>query len=224
MPSDQHLADYCGSMAKSLSEKLFFVDMLPREVTSVADFGCADGALLKRALVDMRWHRPTGVHGVGYDADPRMIERAKHNTPRDWMSNFTSSYNMFRAAMQQDRTAGRKSCLVFSSVLHEWLGENTHGDLVDMIDELDPDWVAIRDMAKCSVPQEYLKSAFPHNAEQEASEDYFAFDPQVFLGDAFGSVLYYHHHIPAHVQKGIYARHGVWVEEPTHVKMLIKRR
>lgn len=234
MPSDQHLPDYCGSMVKSLSEKLFFVSVLPREVTALADFGCADGALLKRALVDLRWDRPTGVRGVGYDRDERMIDRAKNGTPKDWMTNFTSSFGMFRAALQQDRTAGRKSCLVLSSVIHEWLSDGqTHGDLVDLIDELDPDWVAIRDMAatqrgESPCPQEYLKSAFPENAEQEAEEDYFAFNADAFVADCVlnsgWKLRHYHRYIPAHVQKGIYARHGVWVEEPTHVQILLKRR
>lgn len=243
MTPSQHLDDYNASMRKGLAEKLFFVPMLPREVSTIYDFGCADGSLLKRALVDMRWSRPRGCHGVGFDMDPRMIERAR--AERDWACTFTTSYTTFRAAAQQDRAMGRKTCLVFSSVIHEYLSQGaTHGDLMDRIEEIDPDYVAIRDMARPNwigrqfigrSPlskqdddlQAMLKSGYTANVEQEANEDYFALDAEELLG-AFlengNTILHYRRYIPEAVQKGIYERHGEWVEEPTHVQLLVRRR
>ena len=236
MTPSQHLDDYNASMRKGLAEKLFFVPMLPREVSTIYDFGCADGSLLKRALVDMRWVRPKGCHGVGFDMDPRMIERA--SAERDWACTFTTSYTLFRAAAQQDRAKGRKTCLVFSSVIHEYLSQGaTHGDLMERIEEIDPDYVAIRDMARpnwIGQPlvhearlQSMLKSGYTANAENEANEDYFALDAEELLA-AFlengNTVLHYRRYIPEAVQKGIYERHGEWVEEPTHVQLLVRRR
>lgn len=235
MTPDAHLDDYCQSMRRGLKEKLFFVPMLPRSVTAVGDYGCADGSLLRQAMVDMGWDRPRGVSGIGYDHDPRMVAKA-NSSPPDFRCNITESFGMFKAAFQQDRRAGRETVLVFSSVIHEFLSQpgNTHGDLAEIIETLDPDYVAIRDfgtLPALSAAEEAdlehcLKSAYPLNARAEAEERYFAFDHSTWVADCIvngDAVLHYRNYLPRHIWQGIRERHGVWLETPTHVQILIKR-
>lgn len=105
---------YIGSMNKSLGEKTWFVNKI--DFDCLVDFGCADGALLKK-VHEMK----PEVKLIGYDIDPGMEQRFKKNNPE---LNFTSK---FPDAVKMAREFNSPAILL-SSVIHEVYSyaDNTH--------------------------------------------------------------------------------------------------
>ena len=65
------LEDYVSGMRKSMDDKLWFLDFIGTDVTSVYDYGCADGTLLRRVQDE----RPD-VCLYGYDNNCEMLKIA----------------------------------------------------------------------------------------------------------------------------------------------------
>lgn len=241
-------AAYCRSMEKSLDEKLFFLDKLPPEVTALADFGCADGMLLRAA----QKHNPSIEHLIGYDHDTGMLSIA-----RDFGgSELTDSYGMFAARLNRHHKVGRKSCLVLSSVIHEVISQGVPWQtLWKAISDLGCTYVAIRDMAvsddtidkpapRIGPPlrdwhahysiqsmsdylQAVLKARYPENADREAMENYFPVTVEAMLNMCTvgsGYKLRHFEHAPLQFLVDEWrAKTGETLRDPTHVKMLLKR-
>lgn len=69
-----NISEYNTEMAKSLIDKIFFMDKIEADV--IVDIGCADGALirfLQNIFPDLTY--------IGYDLDSEMIKIAKNNRP-----------------------------------------------------------------------------------------------------------------------------------------------
>jgi SAM-dependent methyltransferase len=142
---------YTEEMAKSLVDKLFFLDKV--DARMFVDFGCADGTML--AFIDHVF--PKGMTLVGYDINPKMIEAAKKAHP-DSAITFTSDWEEVRALVSEHRERAPRGdgrvCLVLSSVLHElhsYADEQAIADAFAKIwgedgSGLEFDYVAIRDM------------------------------------------------------------------------------
>jgi len=135
---------YNEKMAKSLIDKIYFLDKVDADV--FVDFGCADGRML--SFIEKVF---PGVTLIGYDNDAQMIETAKLTNP-DTGILFTSDWNDVIKAVEGHKKAGRKVCLVLSSVIHEAYSYLSSAELKAMWnrvwgdDGVRFDAVAIRDM------------------------------------------------------------------------------
>lgn len=241
-------AAYCKSMRAALGEKLFFLDKLPEDVTVVADFGCADGALLKAAQLN----RPSVEALIGYDHDKLMLAMAEDLSGQE----LTDSYGMFAARLHRHHRMGRKSVLVLSSVIHEVVSQGVPWPLLwKATADLGCDYIAIRDMAvsddqkKVGPPnhvsvlelratfsigtmsdylQAMLKARYPENAKREAEEDYFPVTTEQMLntctvGSGYKLRHFEHASLPYVVNEWLNTRGVDLTHEPTHIKMLLKR-
>ena len=70
------LDTYTSGMRKSMEDKLWFLNFMGEDITSVYDYGCADGTLL--GIV--KKERP-GVQLFGYDNSQEMLAMAKRRVP-----------------------------------------------------------------------------------------------------------------------------------------------
>jgi len=102
-------ARYSDSMAKSLVDKIFFVDKI--NATLLIDYGCADGTLLQAVaklfpMQDM----------IGYDLSPEMIAKADEaNSGID----FTDDWKNVKRSLVPVKKQGKKTALLLSSLIHE---------------------------------------------------------------------------------------------------------
>lgn len=97
---------YTQRMNKTITDKLFFLEHLKPEITTVVDFGCADGAL------GLALREVSNLKYVGYDIDKTMLDKANLNG-----INAHSLYYNFDELLNE--TILSKSVLVLSSVIHE---------------------------------------------------------------------------------------------------------
>lgn len=110
----ENLQAYNQQMAKSLEDKLFFLNQLPREDGyAFVDFGCADGT-----LIDALYHiLPSNNLFIGFDVSDQMIDLAK--TKRTDSPNnvlFTTNWRDVQYALLG---VDKKKVLILSSVIHE---------------------------------------------------------------------------------------------------------
>lgn len=129
------IGGYLGKMQKSVYDKIFFVDKIfDPAITTILDYGCADGSLLKAVHLFF-----PNVRLIGYDVSPEMIERAKKNVP------FAEFYDKW----EDIKCDSDKTLINLSSVIHEVYSYGTP-------DEIECFWrnvlysgfrtIAIRDM------------------------------------------------------------------------------
>ena len=126
---------YNQAMAKSMIDKLFFLDMAV-DLNSVVDFGCADGTLLK-------W-----VHQfcpelklIGYDNNNDMLESAASNFPEG------KYYDDFDRLC--DNTDRKGTLINLSSVIHEVYSYSSSMEVDKFWKDVfknDFEYIAIRDM------------------------------------------------------------------------------
>lgn len=129
------ITNYNYNMRQSMQDKLFFLGKIDPDV--IVDYGCADGSLFQVLSQDL-----PGVGLVGYDLEPKMIERAKAKKIKN--SAFTTDWS------QIERVLGRfkRPAVILSSVIHEVYA---YADDLDVITEFWQrvftfDYVVIRDM------------------------------------------------------------------------------
>lgn len=96
---------YISGMQKSIVDKLFFMNKVDDYISTIIDYGCADGTLIK----EMNKVKPD-LHYIGYDNNVDMINIAKKNTFNDQNVNFTNNFNFDRCS---------NDLLNLSSVIHE---------------------------------------------------------------------------------------------------------
>lgn len=204
-------ATYNAEMAKSLPDKLFFLDKV--EASIWVDFGCGDGSLLRaireRYPVSILW---------GIEADPLQASRAQGKG--NWV------VPTFRDYLQLHQLTG-KSAAIFSSVLHE------SPELIQEAIDFGFDYIVIRDMALLGEwrdKERDLSAAFklPYwgtpSWEREVSEDYFQLSASrlLFAERGYKTIYFEHYAVPA-IQDRIENDLGVRPEVPTHVKAIWKR-
>ncbi len=134
MPDISNYDVYIKRMARSIYDKLFFVDKIFDSVDTFLDFGCADGELIKYVhsfMPEMRF--------IGYDIDEQMIERAKENVP------YAEFYSDWEAIVLEPS----KTVVNLSSVLHEIYSYLTQSEIQEFWNRIlcsGFKYVVIRDM------------------------------------------------------------------------------
>lgn len=126
------LEDYVSGMRKSMDDKLWFLDFIGTDVTSVYDYGCADGTLLRRVQDE----RPD-VCLYGYDNNGEMLKIARNRLQNSAVSS------------RRMETARPGQVTVVSSVFHEIHSYGTNDSILSdyrHIFEIGSDYIAIRDM------------------------------------------------------------------------------
>ena len=132
-----NLDKYTTSMKTTLSDKLFFTELIESDI--YVDFGCADGSTLK-ALQNIY---PNKIL-IGYDINEDMIQLAKSNTSRIlYFSNQTELMNYLNKYKHLSK------CLILNSVLHEVYTYSSKEELEEFYQFVFSnifDYISIRDM------------------------------------------------------------------------------
>ena len=130
---------YNNEMSKSIKDKLFFLEKLPKEDYLFIDFGCADGTLINelQKLVP-------GSTFVGYDLSEEMLQKAKLRTP-------TIKYtNDWYEVIMEIKHSSKKSILILSSVIHEiYSYAKSEQDIINFWNRIlytGFDYIIVRDM------------------------------------------------------------------------------
>lgn len=136
----QNIEIYNDRMAKTLIDKLFFIDKVDADV--FIDFGCADGTVLGY-LHDLF---PNNYY-VGYDINPDMITIAKEKNI-DKNIKFYSDIEDVKAYLK-NFDSKHKVCLILNSVIHEIYSYSSYEQIEDFYKFAFSDlfdYIAIRDM------------------------------------------------------------------------------
>jgi len=136
---------YNEEMAKSLIDKMFFMDKIPG-VKCVIDFGCADGSLLRFIAPHFR-----NMTFIGYDSDEVMIKKAKSYKAAPFLTDQYNIKYFYRNELNEmlryiSRFAPDEVAINFSSVLHEVFSFNEISALQILINNIKPKYITIRDM------------------------------------------------------------------------------
>lgn len=132
-----NLYKYTTSMKTTLSDKLFFTELIESDI--YVDFGCADGSTLK-ALQNIY---PNKIL-IGYDINEDMIQLAKNNTSRIlYFGNQTELIEYLNKYKHLSK------CLILNSVLHEVYTYSSKEELEEFYKFIFSDifdYISIRDM------------------------------------------------------------------------------
>ena len=123
---------YTDGMKRSIRDKLFFLGLIPN-ITSITDFGCGDGSLLRVVEDEFPNIKLTGV-----DNDPEMLDIANKTCRTD---NFILSSSIPPAPPE---SIG--SVLVLSSVIHEIYSYDDPLKFWNQVFNSGYDYISIRDM------------------------------------------------------------------------------
>lgn len=96
---------YVSGMKKSYIDKLFFMDKV-KDINTVVDFGCADGAMIRemyKAQPELKY--------IGIDNNPAMIDIANIKTDKDCNIDYITEFN--------NSISYSNAVLNLSSVIHE---------------------------------------------------------------------------------------------------------
>lgn len=132
---------YNEAMKKTMFDKIWFLDKIPSTITTIVDFGCADGSLIK--FIDSLF--PNRFHFVGIDNDAEMLERAKKNLNSDEKKHYTLLNSLNEFTCYDTKNA----ILVLNSVVHEIFSYCSYIDkmeILNTINRLGFGYIAIRDM------------------------------------------------------------------------------
>ena len=241
---------YNAGMRKSMLDKIWWIDKIDDSITSIVDYGCADGALLS-----MVHEINPNLMLFGYDFNDDMIALAKNNVPYGYFSN--DYYQTITLSMLES------SVLNASSVFHEI--ENYSENIKEeykRIFNTGYKYVAIRDMfvseksfgASDQLTVAKVRQQFPHekiqefetyigslennenllqffltyryneNWDREVREDYFPHTIEEFLSKipTCYEVVHFEHYTLPFVRDQVWKDFGVQLTEPTHGKILLK--
>lgn len=136
----QNIEVYNDRMAKTLIDKIFFIDKVDADV--FIDFGCADGTVLGY-LHDLF---PNNYY-VGYDINPDMITIAEEKN-KDRNIKFFSTMDDIKKYLS-NFDSQHKVCLILNSVIHEIYSYSSYEQIEEFYDFAFSglfDYIAIRDM------------------------------------------------------------------------------
>ena len=130
----QEFGQYTERMNAALDDKLFFLDKVDADV--YFDFGCADGALLRR-LKELC----PGKTYIGFDTNPEMILNAMAiESVIQYRTEISAATELL------NQTKGTKA-LILSSVIHEIYAYANPTEFWDWVWQMQFDYIVIRDMS-----------------------------------------------------------------------------
>ena len=138
MDNIENLQLYNMRMAKSVLDKLFFLDMSV-DLKKVLDFGCADGSLLKFVQLFC-----PEINLYGYDMLDEMINSAKKNVPN---ATFSSSLSEIKDKIFENGQEG--SLINLSSLIHEVYSYSSAVEIDsfwDFVYKSGFEYISVRDM------------------------------------------------------------------------------
>ena len=106
------ISSYRKEMAKSMVDKLFFIEKID-DVSAIVDFGCADGTMLK-FISELR----PDIRLVGYDSSDEMIRIAMRNNSSENII-FVTNWISIETIVQDSHLKNQKIAITLSSVIHE---------------------------------------------------------------------------------------------------------
>lgn len=247
MVAIQNYEVYTERMNKTISDKLFFLKHLDSSITTIVDFGCANGALgLELAKYSSKKY-------IGYDIDKTMLDKANNNGIWDTYYNFDTLLENINP---------NESVLVLSSVIHEVYSYGNEYDVKvfwDRVFNSGFKQIAIRDMALTDrklmsmkpnpqdaliitkyivntyneyIPlnnfadysQLLLKYWYKENWDRESKENYFPISFDEVIGKVFNSkyhIDFIHDFSIPYVINKIYNDLGIIYKENTHYKLVL---
>lgn len=151
---------YNDSMAKSLLDKAFFMDKLDDSITTIVDYGCADGTL----ILFLAKMFPT-TYFIGYDLDVTMLKKAVAKLNEEHLDNVTF-YSEFEEVVADEHVINGVAALNMSSVIHEvysYSSENSIRHFWHQVNYGGFKYLIIRDMCldstahRAAMPSDILK-------------------------------------------------------------------
>ena len=245
------LSGYVQRMAKSLLDKLFFMDKIFEPPETVLDFGCANGVLIKM----MQQLFPEYKY-IGYDISEDMVEIARKNVEN---AAFYTDWNSI--SCDPDKTL-----LNISSTIHEVHHYGTPESVEEFWQRVFGSgfrYIAIRDMmlsdhiklmsdegdlqkVRTLFPeklQEYeslwgpvsirfnlihylLKYRYTENWEREVRENYLPVTKEALLAKIPENyeIIYQEHYTLPFVKQQIKKDCGIELVDFTHYKILLKKK
>lgn len=247
------IASYNTNMRKSLSDKLWWLDKVDENISTVIDYGCADGALLEAISIS----NPQAKL-YGYDFSPDMVEIANRNL--EGKAFISEVYSQIVA--KADVSA---AVLSVSSVFHEIMNYSpVPQDDFDRIFGIGIKYIAIRDMfvsekAFYKSDEENLRAIranysanmldeFEHyigsleenqnllqfcltyrykiNWKREVRENYFPYTIEEFMKMIPSSYepIYFEHYILPFAKESVERDFGFTIHDNTHGKILLRKK
>ena len=243
---------YVHRMQKSILDKMFFIDKAFEPFSSIVDFGCANGELIRILK---------GLFGeysyIGYDISEEMISAARENMPS---AEFYSSWDDIKVNFSD-------SLLNISSTLHEVYSYGTDEDVREFWERVFKSgfkYIAIRDMmlsdsdqaaadaeqlkavvgnqdysdklkdyesvwGRISTRRELvhylLKYKYTENWEREVHENYVPLTVEGLLKLVPSNyrVVYFDHFTLPYTRWQIERDFGIDLTTPTHIKIILQR-
>ena len=161
---------YNSSMAKSLIDKIFFMDKLDASITTIFDYGCADGTLvhfLAPLFPDMTF--------IGYDMSADMIAMAKDKNKDYANTMFFDSLDDFTKWFDGNNCHIENFAVNLSSLIHEVYSYGTEESIREFwnfVNNIGFEYIIIRDMAldaaahRPSLKEDVLKVKKTHHADR----------------------------------------------------------
>lgn len=244
---------YIDGMEKSMEDKLFWLDKIPKEeYSTVIDYGCADGTFLKK----VREYNPD-CFICGIDIDDWMLQEAR--------KKIGSNAAFMHEGMLSQPSHITGDVLNLSSVLHEIYSYKTNKEVCKFWEYVfGHKYVCIRDMCYDSiklynmyVPELKYKDdaekkrriefesiwgniddplAFVHymlkyryveNWDREVKENYLSVNVDLLRYCAerlHYDIVYEDHYTLPFIKEKVIADWGYELNVPTHIKMIWKRK
>ena len=135
---------YNRAMSKSMIDKMFFMDKIDESVTTIFDYGCANGVLIS-TLASLF---PDMIY-IGYDLDEEMIRQAKERCKNLDNVVLFSSLDDFHTWSIETGLDFKKTALNLSSLIHEVYSYGTEQSISEFwkfVTGIGFGYIAIRDM------------------------------------------------------------------------------
>lgn len=244
---------YISRMQKSILDKIFFMDKVFEPFSTVVDFGCADGELIRTLQALFGEYRY-----IGYDISEDMLSVARENVP-------TAAFYADWDAIDADFS---DALLNLSSVLHEVYSYGTEEDVATFWKRVYGSgfkYVAIRDMMLSEAEQtgmdadqhrlvianeryadrlrDYeavwgkittqhalvhylLKYRYTENWEREVRENYVPITVEQLLATVPEDyeIAYLNHSTLPYIAWQIQQDFGITLTTPTHIKLILRRK
>lgn len=248
-----NLSVYTYRMQKSVLDKMFFIDKVFDPFSSIVDFGCANGELIKALQALFNEYRY-----IGYDISDVMLSAARENVPS---AEFYSDWNEIKVDFAD-------SLLNISSTLHEVYSYCSQEEIKrfwSRVFESGFKYIALRDMmlsdadqmnidsdqydlviknekyadklmdyenvwGKISTQRDLvhymLKYKYTENWEREVRENYVPITLEQLLAIVPSNyeITYLNHFTLPYIAWQIKNDFGIELTMPTHIKLILQRK